>query len=293
METQACSISQYTMSSNAETWKSALSGCLPSVGRQLEVWLNLDKPPDLCEFLLASLQQENGYRADFLLESHFVARALLEPGVLTEGQALEVMTVVMAQDPLFDMKLLQRLQAQRTWPSEVPYHEIQRCLNLIDEAPDPARLSVTLLKFSRHPDPRVESKAAKLLGRHLFNMDRIEALSQSPDDRVRANLIEGIGRRKDLEPFLWLVERAAQDPSYRVSTMGHAILARRGHKMSHTILAMRRRSKDDSISWAANYATEVLVKPYLQADDLANLAAAFSGDAAQPAVVAAVAEVNS
>ena len=293
METQVHSIRPHTMPTNAETWKSALSGCLPSVGRQLEAWVSLAEPPDLFQFLLTTLQEENGNRADFLLESHFVARSLLEPGVLTEGQARELMTVAMARDSLFDMKLLQRLQAQRAWPSEVPYDEIQRCLNLVDEAPDPARISVTLLKFSRHPDPRIESKAAKLLGRHLFNMDRIEALSQSPDDRVRANLIEGIGRRKDLEPFMRFVEKAAQDPSYRVSTMGHAILARRGHKMSHTILAMRRRSKDDSISWAANYATEVLVKPYLKPDDLANLASAVSGDAAQPAVVPAVAEVNS
>jgi hypothetical protein len=50
----------------------------------------------------------------------------------------------------------------------VPYHEIQRCLNLVEDAQDPGRIAVTLLKFSRHPDPRIESKAAKLLGRHLF-----------------------------------------------------------------------------------------------------------------------------
>lgn len=281
------------MPSNAETWKSVLSGCLPSVGRQLEFWISLAAPPDLFEYLMGTLQGEEGHKADFLMESHLVARALLEPGALSEGQARELMAVAMTRDSLFDMKLLQRLQAGRAWPSEVPYHEIQRCLNLVEDAQDPGRIAVTLLKFSRHPDPRIESKAAKLLGRHLFNMERIEALSQSPDDRVRANLIEGIGRRKDLEPFMHFVEKAAQDPSYRVSTMGHAILARRGHKMSHTILAMRRRSKDDSISWAANYATEVLVKPYLQADDLANLAIAVSGEAAQPAVVPAVAEVNS
>ncbi|MFO0365362.1 MAG: hypothetical protein ACK55F_11875 [Acidobacteriota bacterium] len=281
------------MPSNAETWKSVLSGCLPSVGRQMESWISLATPPDLFEYLMVTLQGGEAQQADFLMESHLVARALLEPGALPEGQARELMSVAMARDSLFDMKLLQRLQAERAWPAEVPYHEIQRCLNLVEDAQDPGRIAVTLLKFSRHPDPRIESKAAKLLGRHLFNMERIEALSKSPDDRVRANLIEGIGRRKDLEPFMHFVEKAAQDPSYRVSTMGHAILARRGHKMSHTILAMRRRSKDDSISWAANYATEVLVKPYLQADDLANLATAVSGDAAQPAVVPAVAEVNS
>jgi hypothetical protein len=269
-----------------------LNGCAASAGRQLETWISLSEPPDVFDHLMATLQNQSDGQAEFLLEAHIVARALLEPEVLTDAQARELMSVAMVRDSLFDMKLLQRLLAQRAWPSEVPYAEIQRCLYLVEDAQDANRISVTLLKFSRHPDLRVQSKAAKLLGRHLSSLDKIEELYLSPNERVRANLIEGIARRKDIEQFMPLVERGAQDPSNRVSTMALAILARRGHKMSQTLLAMRRRSKVEAISWAANFAHEVLVRPF-QADDLGNLAAALHGVSVEPAVVPAVAEVNS
>ncbi len=280
------------MPTNAENWTSVLNGCAASAGRQLETWISLSEPPDVFDHLMATLQNQSDGQAEFLLEAHIVARALLEPEVLTDAQARELMSVAMVRDSLFDMKLLQRLLAQRAWPSEVPYAEIQRCLYLVEDAQDANRISVTLLKFSRHPDLRVQSKAAKLLGRHLSSLDKIEELYLSPNERVRANLIEGIARRKDIEQFMPLVERGAQDPSNRVSTMALAILARRGHKMSQTLLAMRRRSKVEAISWAANFAHEVLVRPF-QADDLGNLAAALHGVSVEPAVVPAVAEVNS
>jgi hypothetical protein len=280
------------MRSNAENWTSVLSGCSTSASRQLEAWIDLANPPELFSHLMNTLQTDTGGQADLLMESHIVARALLEPEVLTDAQAGELMSIAMVRDSLFDMKLLQRLLAQRAWPAEVPPPEIQRCLQLVENAPEPNRITVTLLKFARHPDVRVRSKAAKLLGRHLSSIDKIEEIYQSPNERVRANLIEGIARRKDIEPFMPLVDRAAQDPSSRVSTMALAILARRGHKMSQTLLAMRRRSKVEAISWAANFAHEVLVRPF-QAEDLGNLASAVSGGAeVQPAMVPAVAEVD-
>lgn len=280
------------MRSNAENWTSVLAGCATSASRQLETWISLTEPPDLFEHLMTTLQGDTEGQADFLMEAHIVARALLQPEVLQDRQAKEVMSIAMARDSLFDMKVLQRLLAQRAWPLEVPYPEIQRCLLLVEDAPEPNRITVTLLKFTRHPDIRVQSKAAQLLGRHLSSLDKIEELYLSPSERVRANLIEGIARRKDLESIMPLVRRAAQDPSNRVSTMALAILARRGHKMSQTLLTMRRRSKVESISWAANFAHEVLVRPF-QADDLGNLASALNRMGVEPAVVPAVAEVDS
>jgi hypothetical protein len=280
------------MRSNAENWTSVLAGCASSASRQLETWISLADPPDLFEYLMTKLQSDTEGQAEFLMDSHVVARALLEPEALADGQARDLMAVAMARDSLYDMKLLQRLLAQRAWPLEVPYEEIQRCLFLVEDAPEPNRITVTLLKFSRHPDVRVQSKAAKLLGRHLSSLDKIAELYLNPNERVRANLIEGIARRKDIEPIMPLVERAAQDPSNRVSTMALAVLARRGHKMSQTLLAMRRRSKVEAISWAANFAHEVLVRPF-QADDLGNLATALNGMSVEAAVVPAVAEVDS
>lgn len=252
-----------------------VAGCSPSVVRQLETWISLSEPPELFEFLSEALRNGPSEQSSVLLEGHVMACALLHPEALTVEQAHGLMEHSLAMDSFFDVKLLQRLLAGRAWPAEVPTAEIERCLALVELSPDPNRISVTLLKFARHPNPRVQSKAVKLLGRHLQSIAKLEELYLNPDERVRANLIEGLARRfEDSEAVLALVERAAKDPSNRVSTMALAVLARRGHKMSQTLLDMRRRSKVEAISWAANYAHETLLRPQ-QFEDLAALSNAI------------------
>ena len=272
-----------------------MAGCATSVARQLDAWIGLSHPPELFEYLSTTIQENHSEQADFLVEGHVISRALLDPHALTAEQAKILMSLTMAHDSSYDTKLLQRLLSGRAWPAEVPVAEIQRCLELVEDTPDPNRISVTLLKFARHPDLRVQSKAAKILGRHMQNVSKIEELYLNPSERVRANLIEGIARRTDTETLMPLVERAAKDPSSRVSTMALAILARRGHKMSQTLLAMRRRSKEERISWAANFAHEAFVRPF-QTEDLGALASALArssnGDSPQPTMVPTVAEIN-
>lgn len=283
------------MPTNLENWTSVMAGCATSVARQLDSWIGLSHPPDLFEYLSTTIQQGHTEQADFLVEGHVIARALLDPEALSEDQAKTLLGLTMAHDSFYDTKLLQRLLSGREWPTEVPIVEIQRCLALVEDTPDPNRISVTLLKFARHPDIRVQSKAAKLLGRFMLNVSKIEELYLNPSERIRANLIEGIARRPDPESLMPLVDQAAKDPSSRVSTMALAILARRGHKMSQTLLAMRRRSKEESISWAANFAHEAFVRPF-QTEDLGALATALArsnnGDRPQPAVMPAVAKVD-
>ncbi len=282
------------MPTNVENWASVMAGCATSVARQLDSWIGLSHPPELFDYLLATIQQGHSEQADFLVEGHVISRALLDPHALSEEQAKTLMGFTMAHDSSYDTKLLQRLLSGRAWPAEVPFPEIQRCLTLVEDTSDPNRISVTLLKFARHPDIRVQSKAVKLLGRYMQNVSKIEELYLNPSERVRANLIEGIAHRSDPDGLMTLVEQAAKDPSSRVSTMALAILARRGHKMSQTLLAMRRRSKEDRISWAANFAHEAFVRPF-QTENLGALATALSrasnGDSPQPAVVPTVAEV--
>jgi|GEM_PF-1224091 len=283
------------MPTNLENWTSVMAGCAISVARQLDSWIGLSHPPDLFEYLTRTIQQGPSEQADFLVEGHVISRTLLDPDALSVEQAKVLMGLTMAQDSSYDTKLLQRLLSGRAWPAEVPVAEVQRCLELVEDTPDPNRISVTLLKFARHPDVRVQAQAAKILGRYMQNVSKIEELYLNPNERVRANLIEGIARRVDPEILMPLVEQAAKEPSSRVSTMALAILARRGHKMSQTLLAMRRRSKEDSISWAANFAHEAFVRPF-QTGDLGALATALarsnSGDSPQPAVMSAVAKVD-
>ncbi len=272
-----------------------MAGCATSVARQLDSWIGLSHPPELFEYLLTTIQQRHSEQADFLVEGHVISRALLDPHALSEEQAKTLMGFTMVHDSSYGTKLLQRLLSGRDWPAEVPLPEIQRCLTLVEDTPDPNRILVVLLKFARHPDLRVQSKAVKFLGRYMQNVSKIEELYLNPSERVRANLIEGIAYRLDPDGLMTLVEQASKDPSSRVSTMALAILARCGHKMSQTLLAMRRRSKEDRISWAANFAHEAFVRPF-QTEDLGALATALSrstsGDRPQPAMVPTVAKVD-
>lgn len=245
-------------------WAAATSDALPGVMRRLEGLLNQRSRPDFLEYVSELFQDakegsRNGIR-DLLLESHILSRAMLHPGGLAPKDARTLLGAVIRYDSMFDTRLMQNLLARRTWPDQVPLEEIMRALELMEICPDPGRLSVALSKFARHPNARVQSKAAKILGRSASNLEWLRELFRNMDARVRANLIEGIAMRENVEPYLDLVRMASRDQADRVSTMALALLAQRGHGVSRALLEMRRRSKVDAIRLTAEYAYGLLVE---------------------------------
>lgn len=260
--------------SNFDTWTALLSDLPTSLIRKLEGHIDFTELPDFFQFANSFLtgqcpdREKSEAVIDVLIEGKVLHKALAVERVTTFDEAIKLMHGAMTLNPMFDASLLQYLLSGRLWPEEVPIPEIMRVLSLIESTSDAQRLSVTLIKFAKHPDTRVVSKAAKLLGKWVDSYDWVERFFQHSDARIRANLVQGLGLRKDLKPFLALIEKAIADPNDRVSTMAMAIMARYGHQRSKTFLHLRRKSKVEHIRDAAEFAFGVLTEPFVDGNSL-------------------------
>jgi hypothetical protein len=223
------------------------------------------------------------------MDGQIMLRIVGTPDVLELNKAITLTQYALQVDPLFDSKLLRRLLANRLWPEEVPSDEVMRTLEVLERLNDPHRLSMTLLKFSKFPDRYVQSKVAKLLGRCVESREVMEDLLTNPDARVRANLLEGLCRRENINPFRDMIERAAVDQNQRVSSLALALKSRLGHSGSMALLKMRSNSKVDGTRRSAEFALKVASGHFNPYEKTAESAAAVS---TEPAVAAAVNEVN-
>jgi hypothetical protein len=195
-------------------------------------------------------------------------------------------------DELFDTKLLRRLLALRLWPEEVPGDEVMRTLEVLEALDEVLRLSMTLLKFSKFPDGRIQSKVAKILGRCVESVVVMEELFGNPDSRVRANLLEGIGRRDNINPFTSLIERATGDQHARVSSIALAIRARHGNPGAQALLRMRCNSKMDDIRKSAEFAQKIAAGEHPSRDSKPSVAPETVAHAALASDVNPVGVVN-
>jgi HEAT repeat protein len=119
--------------------------------------------------------------------------------------------------PQFDEKIASYLEQ---FGSVLSADATIKLLEILGRISDCSRVQLTLLRLSGSPDPRVQSKAAILLGRGTLNVKLIEVQLMSPDARVRANAIESAWSVKDLKMVL---RNATMDPDNRV--VGNALLA--------------------------------------------------------------------
>lgn len=267
--------------SHLDVWTAVVSEATPTTLEKLGKVIDFADPP---EFLSFVSKQWELYKAatdkcgwDLLMDGQIILRAVGHPGVLSVDDAFRLSEYALENDPLFDTKLLRRLLANRLWPEEVPADEVLRALEILGRLADPQRLAMTLLKFSKFPDRRVQSKVAKILGRTVESMDVVEELFQNHDPRVRANLLEGISHRREIGFFQGFIERGLRDQNHRVSSFALAIKGRQGHAGSKALMRLRGNSK-----------TEILKKTAEYADSIVN----GSSVVAEAAVVPAVAEVD-
>ena len=130
---------------------------------------------------------------ELLMEGQIILRAVGHPAVLTVKQAVKLTKLALRDDVLFDTKRLRRLLALSLRPEAVPADEVLRTLGVLESLDDPHRRSMTLLKFSKFPDSRVQSKAGKILGGSVESVAVMDELFLNRDGRVRANLMEGLG----------------------------------------------------------------------------------------------------
>src|SRR5262249_49980113 len=100
---------------------------------------------------------------------------------LSRNDRLKVCRRLMGIDPFFDVRLMRMLPASEN-------EDATLCvLDTLDEISPGARLIMTLSRLMRHPDKRVASKAALLLGRRVRNQVWVERHLGAEDSRLRAN----------------------------------------------------------------------------------------------------------
>jgi hypothetical protein len=96
------------------------------------------------------------------------------------------------EDPLLDVKLARLLPARSSDDCPLDIDAILRLLSVLDEISAGPRLLMVIGHLTHHPDKRVASKAALLVGRRLRNRDWVERHLKSTDNRVRANVVESM-----------------------------------------------------------------------------------------------------
>lgn len=274
-------ISNLMGTSHLDVWTAVVSEATPSTLERLGAVIDFADPPDFLTFADKQWElYESGvdrFGWELLVDGQIILRAVGHPTLLAVGDAVRLSEFALKNDALFDTKLLRRLLANRLWPEEVPAEEVLRTLEILESLADPLRLAMSLLKFSKFPDRRVQSKVAKILGRTVDSTDVLEELFANADARIRANLLEGIARRPAIGEFESFIERGVKDQNHRVSSLALAVKARQGHAGSKALIRLRANSK-----------TEILSRAAAIADRIANESAVV----AETAMVTAVAEVD-
>jgi len=87
-----------------------------------------------------------------------------------------------------------------------------RGLEILGGILDESRLDILLRPFLRSGDPQLASKCVLLLGRQARSMKWFNNIMEKADERIRANLVESLWKRK--EPEFESVLRAALNDSH-------------------------------------------------------------------------------
>lgn len=279
-----------------ESWPIILSESSATSVAVLATLVDLSRTPDFFEFAQQHWErhcQGSSVLWKLLIEDQFLLTAIAYPEILSLQKALTLAGFALQTDPKFDRKLIRRLFDERPVPSQPSAGEAMRTLELIEALDDSGQLTRLLLRFANFPDRRVQSKAAKILGQCVDSIGAMEQLFQNPDARVRANLIEGIGRRVSIDEFLPLIERAARDPHARVSSLALALRARAGHAGAAALIKIRTNSKMTDFRQAAQAAKHVAFgEAVIRESDPAPDSVPLGVVDPEPAVTPAVAEVN-
>ncbi|MBZ5605771.1 MAG: HEAT repeat domain-containing protein [Acidobacteriia bacterium] len=265
------------MTSN-ETWR-AVEGLLPPGGRlRLKPLEHKAAGASFVEFARAALEGDvaagkMGALSVALLESDAVLRALSEPSLSSLEEAAALARAAVRLDERIDARLLTSLTAASVdWPRDVPMARAGRALEMIDLISDCRRLVMPLIKFTKIPDPKIRSKAVKLIARASQNGGWVESVLSDPDPRVRSNLIEGLVRQMG-RGAEQLLRRAARDAHHRVSTTSLLALAQFGdepareelQKLAADPREMHRRAAEWALGKLAEAAAPSYKSPAIEA----------------------------
>jgi hypothetical protein len=155
------------------------------------------------ESLLPLLRRGEGssgfqYLLTFLLSEGILLKPLCDPEVFTLDEAIAIARRVRQVDSQFDVRLLRSMVHNNGSTSNQELERIAssaagiRLLDIMNEVSDGTHVLTTMTQLMSHPDARVRSKAALLVGRSNKNHKWVQGRMGESDARVRANAVESL-----------------------------------------------------------------------------------------------------
>jgi len=217
-------------------WTPILARLTKAQRKSLGGLIDLSNPPDFLEFAREALAGSGqlGYGGRVLLQTSAVTWGMLLPGGLSRDQARQ-MAARIQQATDFDLRLVQVLsdyveETAETGLNAAGIELVLRGLDLIEHIGAKPRLFLPLVKFVKHPDGNIRSKAAKVVGQITVNQGWVERHASALEPRVRSNVLEAIAENPEIpkKQLFDLLRRASRDPHHRVAVTALFLLARRG-----------------------------------------------------------------
>lgn len=191
-------------------------------GREMRDLLE-QAPEDFCAAAVEILAGEEAERVKRYIVALLWTNNRLIP-CLTDAstslkQAESIAALARRVDPQLPAKLVGFALEQNDLESG---QSVERILGLLKSMPDAASFRPLLTPLLRHPNPRIRSQVALLVGEGNQNRTWFERRMQEDDPRVRANAIESAGpsMAKDLRPMF---QAALSDSNNRV--VGNALIS--------------------------------------------------------------------
>jgi HEAT repeat protein len=169
------------------------------------------------------------YALTLLVTNSLIVDRLADPRGLEAPEATEIARRISSSiDSFLDVKLIRLLVPNNGTPAAITDSAaFLRVLEIIGAISDGSRIMTLLTQLLQHPDNRVRSKVALLIGRINHNLQWVEQRLSESDARVRANAIESLWGLDSPESRL-IFTAAIEDADNRVAGNGALGLYRCG-----------------------------------------------------------------
>lgn len=145
---------------------------------------------------------------------------LFTADLLTLDEAARLLRVSSKNDPGYQEHLISSVMAEIEKAGfGIANQELTRLLEILAKSVDSERLSGMLAALCGHPDERLRSKVALLVGSLARKLPKRAELLKDIDPRVRANAVEALWGKRDSES-MQLLKDSSLDAHHRVAANG-------------------------------------------------------------------------
>jgi len=185
------------------------------------------------------------YLISLLLRCGVLLNRVCDPVAFSRSESVNLLRLLMRLDPMTDLELVKSVLENGGTTPEAEAASL-RLLEVMAEVSNGARILLASAPLMRHPNPRIRSKAALLVGRKSRNPKWIDRIQDEPDCRVRANAIESLWGM-DFEGAKEVMLAAARDKHTRTAGNGMVGLYRLGSLESLALMAGGAASEDPAM----------------------------------------------